>query len=258
MKIAIVGMGFVGHQMLKLFPDAIQIDPPKDLGDYQQTYDCELSIVCVPTPMLEDGSCDTSIVESAVEQIESKLILIRSTVEPGTCGYLVSSTGKRIIFSPEYLGESSYYTPPQYPQPDNEKQHGFMILGGRTEDCSAVADIFLPVIGPCTRFRFMNSREAELVKYAENSFFALKVTFSNLLRRICEATGCNYHTVREGWLDDPRVGPMHSAAFKNNRGFGGKCLPKDLRALKKFCKHYDVSTELLDAVLEQNRTFNSN
>ena len=127
------------------------------------------------------------------------------------------------------------------------------LLGGTKQDCSAVADIMMPVLGPATRFRFMSSREAELVKYAENSFFSLKVTFANELRRICEASGANYHTVREGWLDDPRVGPMHTAAFKQAPGFSGKCLPKDTAALAAYCRSIGLTPKLLDAVLEVNK-----
>ena len=254
MSVAIVGMGYVGQQMLKIFPDALQIDPPKGLGDYEQTDGCELSIVCVPTPMLEDGSCDTSIVEYVVPLLRSKRILIRSTVTPGTCDRLAESVGYKIVFAPEYLGESKYYTPPQYPQPTDPLQHGFMILGGTDADCSAVADLFLPRLGPCTRFRFVTRKEAELIKYAENAFFAVKVTFANQLRQICEAAGVNYHRVREGWLDDPRVGPMHSAAFARAPGFDGKCLPKDTAALAAYCRSLDIDPLLLDAAIKQNES----
>jgi len=246
--IAIIGMGYVGTQHLKLFPDAIQIDPPRGLGNYGQTRECELSIVCVPTPMREDGSCDTSIVEEVVPRLQSDLVLIRSTVTPGTCDKLPDN----VVFSPEYLGESTYYTPPQYPQPDNPLQHGYMILGGDEDDCSRIADIFMPVLGPCTRFRFVTRKEAEIIKYAENSFFALKVTFANQLRQICEAAGVNYHRVREGWIDDPRVGPMHSAAFAQKPGFDGKCLPKDTAAVAAYCRTIGIDPLLLDAALRQN------
>jgi len=248
--IAIVGMGFVGQNHLKLFPDAIQIDPPKGLGSYADTKGCELAIVCVPTPMGDDGRCDTSIVREVIPQIEADLILVRSTVEPGTCDEIAG--GKRLVFAPEFLGESKYHTPPEFPHPTDPYQHGFMILGGDPEDCSAVADIFLPILGPCTRFRFVDRKEAEIIKYAENAFFAVKVTFANQLRAICEAAGVNYHRVREGWLDDPRVGPMHSAAFKRTRGFHGKCLPKDTAALAAYCRTLGLSPLQLEATIAQN------
>lgn len=252
MSIAIVGHGIVGQGMQRLFPRARIVDPPKGLADYDETRSVRLSIVAVPTPMAADGSCNITEVEKAVHAIRSPFILIKSTVPPGTTERLRHETGKRICFSPEYMGESTYWTPPWAPSPTDPLSHGFMIVGGESADCSEVADLFLPVLGPATRFRFMGSTEAELVKYAENGFFALKVTFANELRRICERLEINYHTVREGWLDDPRVGPMHTAAFRDAPGFGGKCLPKDISALAAMCRENGIPSPLLEAVIDLN------
>ncbi len=251
MKVCIVGAGYVGTAMAKIFPDAGFIDPARGHPYTNERYD--LAIVCVPSPMNPDGSCDTGIVEYAVKHVDAEYVLVKSTVTPGTCQRLQEETKKRIVFSPEYIGESTYWTPAQFPQPKDPVGHGFMILGGWLCDCSAVTDMFMPVLGPATRFRFMGHLEAELVKYAENSFFSMKVTFANELRRICDAAGANYHAVREGWLDDPRVGPMHTAAFAKAPGFSGKCLPKDTAALAAYCRTLGMNPKLLDAVLEVNK-----
>jgi len=251
MKVVIVGAGYVGSGMRKIFPDAQIIDPAKGFPYTDEVFD--LAVICVPSPMNADGSCDTSIVSDAVARVNADLVLVKSTVTPGTCFRMARATDKRVVFSPEYMGESKYWTPPEFPNPTDPVGHGFVILGGAESDCSVVADILLPILGPATRFRFMSHTEAELVKYAENSFFSLKVTFANDLRRICERAGANYHSVREGWLDDPRVGPMHTAAFKKAPGFSGKCLPKDTAALAAFCRQIGIQPTLLDAVLEVNR-----
>lgn len=251
MKVAIVGAGYVGSGMRKIFPDARIIDPARGYPYTEEVFD--LAVICVPSPMNPDGSCDTGIVEYAVRHVNADLILVKSTVTPGTCEWLEIDTAKNIVFSPEYMGESKYWTPPQFPDPTNPVGHGFVILGGSLQPCSQIADILMPILGPATRFRFMGHREAELVKYAENSFFSLKVTFANELRRICERAGANYHQVREGWLDDPRVGPMHTAAFKRAPGFSGKCLPKDTAALAAYCRTIGLNPKLLDAVLEVNK-----
>jgi len=252
MKIAILGAGVVGTGMARIFPDALMVDPPRGLSSYAEAAGADLAIVCVPSPMSETGACDTSYVESAVREIDAGLVLVKSTVTPGTCDRLRRETGKRVVFSPEYMGESRYWTPAQYPQPTDPTGHGWMIVGGEERDCSAIVDAFLPRLGPCTRFRIMTSLEAEVCKYAENAFFSVKVTFANALRDICEAAGANYHRVREGWLDDPRVGPMHSAAFMDARGFGGRCLPKDTAALAEYCRMIGVDPILLDAVIRAN------
>lgn len=256
-KIVIVGCGYVGTGMKKIFPEAIDIDPPRGIGARNDAIDADLAVVCVPTPpRANDGGCDTSVVTETLSDLAArrvKLALVKSTVPPGTCERLSREFRLPIVFSPEYMGESKYYTPPQFPDPRNPVSHGFVILGGDQQSCSYIADILLPRLGPATRFRFMTATEAEIVKYSENTFFSLKVTFSNLMRSICEAHGVNYHTVREGWLDDPRIGPMFSAAFHDSRGFSGKCLPKDTSALAVHCRGIGVNPALLEAILSANR-----
>lgn len=254
-KIAIVGMGHVGKGMQKIFPEAWVLDPPRGLGVIEDLRGADLVIVCVPTPKSENGECDTSIVRQVVndlDELDVHTILIKSTVPPGITKNLDDRSLAHVVFSPEYMGESTYWTPPQFPDPKNPLSHGFVILGGQREACEHVADIMLPRMGPGTRFRFMSSTEAEIVKYSENAFFALKVTFANMMRELAEAHGASYHTIREGWLDDPRIGPMFSAAFKEQRGFSGKCLPKDIAALAEHCRRKGVRTQLLDAVISTN------
>ena len=208
-------------------------------------------IVCVPTPSNEDGSCNTSVIEECVSWI-TPLILIKSAVEPGTTDKLKKKYGRRIVVSPEYSGESKYWTPPQYPDPINPISHGFVILGGDEKDCSDVTDMMIPILGPVTRFRFVTALEAEIIKYAENSWGATKVTFANELRDICETLGANWHKVREGWIDDPRVGPMHTAVFKDKRGFGGKCFPKDTKALVSISEKHGYTPIMIKAMIRSN------
>ena len=274
MQVAITGMGYVGTSMLTVFPDAVQYDskwftgrsnqlvtirtadgPGFDSQDAlrERVSSCGLAIICVPTPCGKDGACDTSAVEEVIGWIRSPLILIKSAVAPGTTDRLRKATGRRIVVSPEYIGESRYYVPDRYLDPRNPLKHEFLILGGADEDCEAVADIFAPRVGPACRIRFMAATEAELVKYAENSFFATKVAFANELRDICTAFGVSWHRVREGWIDDPRIGPMHTAVFPQDRGFGGKCYPKDLSALAACARSRDVPVPVLDGVLSSNR-----
>ncbi|KKK77412.1 hypothetical protein LCGC14_2853880 [marine sediment metagenome] len=256
MKVAIVGMGYVGKGMLNIFPDAVQFDEPLGIGTKDEVNECDLAIVCVPTPSREDGSCDTSIIEEVVSWLKTPLILFKSAVEPGTTDRLKKKYKKRICVSPEYSGEGNYWTPPKYPDPKNTLTHGFMILGGDDKDCEDIADIFVPKVGPATRIRFVSAKEAEVIKYAENSWGATKVIFANELRDICEALGVSWHKVREGWVDDPRVELMHTAVFKDKRGFGGKCFPKDTFALLKIAEKHGVYPKILKAMIEANKEYN--
>ena len=252
-KVAIVGMGYVGTGMLKIFPDAVQFDEPRGIGTREEVNESLLAIVCVPTNSTESGALDISIVEDVVSWLETPLILVKSALNPGTTDRLMKETGKRIIVSPEYMGEGNYYTPPKYPDPKNPLSHGFVILGGDSKDCSDVADLFIPKMGPTTRLRFMTALEAEIVKLAENSWGQMKVSFANELRELCEASGANWHQVREGWVDDPRVELMHTAVFKEKRGFDGKCWPKDGKAFVAFAEQVGCEPLLMKAVIEANK-----
>jgi UDPglucose 6-dehydrogenase len=255
MKVGIIGYGYVGKAYNKIFKDAVIYDEPLKIGNREEINKCDMALVCVPTPSLPDGNCDTSIVSSVVEWLETPLILIKSAIKPGTTDRLKFRFKKRIVVSPEYVGESKYYIPDRFLNPSDPLKHEFIILGGDDEDCEAVADIFAPLVGAVTRIRFMKAIEAEIVKYAENSFFATKVMFANELREICEAYGASWHRVREGWIDDPRVGVMHTAVFPNDRGYDGKCYPKDTIALMKAAEEKGIKPYILRATIGGNKKY---
>jgi len=107
----------------------------------------------------------------------------------------------------------------------------FLILGGQKQATAGVLDLLVSVLGPKKKYRQMEALEAELVKYMENTYFAVKVTFANEMKAICDQFGADYYTVRDGWALDPRVDEMHTLVFPNKRGYDGKCLPKDTKAL---------------------------
>jgi UDPglucose 6-dehydrogenase len=261
-RVMIVGHGYVGKAYLRLFGRAhvvVAHDPPQGLTvpwAVQET--CDLAVICVPTPRGEDGACDTGIVEDAIRQLplQIPLVLIKSTVPPGTTERLnrdLPQAGGRIVFSPEYIGEGGYHVPPQFPDPHDAVGHGFVVVGGEAAPSAKIIDMLMPIMGPATRYRMVSATEAELVKYFENAFLALKVTYANEMRAVCESLGVRYHVVREGWLDDPRVGGSHSAAFAHRPGFDGKCLPKDTAALEAFCRSRHIPTPLLSALIKANR-----
>lgn len=251
-KIGIVGFGVVGQGMMRLFEDAFSVtayDPAQ--GEQMRLSDRDLEIVCVPTPAKEDGSCDISIVEEIVSTSTAPLILIKSTVPPGTTEYLRDKYQKKVLFSPEYMGESSYFTPFwKYPAPDMPETHTFVIVGG--PEANEVLSFFQKVMSVDTKYVACTAVEAELAKYAENTFFATKVTFCNEFAEIAEKFGADWQQVRELWLLDSRINPNHTLVFKDNPGFAGKCLPKDLSAIIEAAKERDYDPTLLSAVKKSN------
>lgn len=264
-KIGVVGYGYVGKavaQMFKSHYDVLVYDPQYDSGqnfdnvrfvsDIAEIGECILGVVATPTPQSENGACDTSLVEDSVRKLNTPVILIKSTITPGTTEKLKKETGKRIVFSPEYVGESKYYNP--YFN-DDMKAVPFTILGGDEKDNDYVLNILFPILGPTKHYFKTASMNAELIKYMENTFFAMKVTFVNEMYDICNAFGANWYDVREGWLLDPRVERMHTAVFPDNRGFGGKCYPKDTSALLEASKKAGYVPEFLQEMIEVNKKF---
>ena len=255
-KIAILGSeGYVGKGMVNFLKDhyeLVKYDPSLENNSTKdEVNECELAVVCVPTEMTEDGSCDTSIVEEVVSWIDIP-IWIRSTVTPGTTDKFLRK-GKSVVFSPEYLGESKYYTDWEFH--NDEKKCPWFIVGGKPEDRQFVLDIIVPIAGPTKHYRQMPALEAEISKYMENIYFAMKVTFANEMKRCCDALGANYWETRDGWGLDPRVDKMHTAVFPGNPGFGGKCLPKDLMGFIKACENKGYDPKFFKGIWEANKEF---
>jgi len=269
-KIAIIGFGYVGQAYYDFFKNHYEIyfyDPgyltkiaPK-IGRYSDSQEeinkkCKFALISVPTPPKEDGSCDISIVEASVKWLKTPFIMIKSTVVPGTTEYLKKKYKKRIVFSPEYIGEGGYYVPPwKYPHPTDIKSHGFVIIGGDRQDRILWIELFKKVMGPDAHYLQTDSTTAELVKYGENAWGAMKVTFFNEFFNICQVFGVEYDEFRELLLYDKRIERMHTAVFRDKRGFGGKCFPKDVMAIYKATKEKGYDAKILKQVIESNEEF---
>lgn len=257
-KVGIIGMGYVGKGMLRLFQRAhdvtwydIETQPVRE-----EVMGVDLAVICVPTPMRDDGSCDTSIVEEVASWVDAPLVLVKSTVTPGTMDRLnaedkLEGAWARFHFSPEYMGEPRNFVPEwKYPDPRHPHKHDFCIVGGmRAGD---VLDLIVPCMGPNTRFMSVSSTEAELTKYMENAYFALKVSFVTEFRRLAALFDVDWYALRALWLLDPRVEPDHTLAFAEDPGWGGKCLPKDVAALCHAATELGSSSPLLEMLQEVN------
>lgn len=266
--IGVVGPGYVGQGIIRLFKDQVQaVYSPsgnsvpqefkdKGLNTKEAINACDLIVVSVPTPMGDDGTCDLQHVHGTLDWLkEDALVLIKSTIVPGTTEELQKKYPKmKIAFSPEYMGEGNYFTPFwKYPDPVEMKYHSFQIFGGIREATNAIVNIFQRVMGPHVFYAQTDSRTAEFVKYFENLWGAMKVTFANEMFEAAQAHGVDYIEARELWALDSRVEKMHTAVFPDKRGFSGKCFPKDVRAFIEATVQKGYNPKLLKQVWNTNR-----
>jgi UDPglucose 6-dehydrogenase len=254
-KVAIVGNGYVGKAYHKFFPEAIMYDRhlPNGQTNRDEINACDLAIVCVPTKMNEDGSCDISIVQEVMKWLTTPLILIKSTIPPGTTRNLKKETGKHICHSPEYVGEGGYYIPFWiYPSPTEPQHHSYMIIGGDPKDREDILQFFYPILGPTKVYYQVDETTSELIKYMENCAIATKVTLCNEFYNLAETFGVNYSQVREGFVLDERQGKMFTTVFRNKRGWGGRCLPKDLNGIVKASEKAGYKAQFIEDVIKNN------
>jgi GDP-mannose 6-dehydrogenase len=220
----------------------------------------DLSFVCVGTPSRSNGSLDTAYVAAAAEQIGAAIreknsfhsVVMRSTILPGTMESIVlpalerasgrqAGVGFGVAYYPEFLRESTaisdYYDP------------GAIIFGRHDQ---ATIDRLLDIhkifkVEP----RVVSIRTAEAVKYTNNAWHALKISFANEIGNICKEAGIDGHAVMDVLCADNRLN-ISKAYLKPGFAFGGSCLPKDLRALRFAARKLDVPTPILDATMDAN------
>ncbi len=260
-EITLYGYGYVGravaaflerHYTLQIFDPAVR--DPLVVNDRLALRATPFAVICVPTPSRSDGSCDTSIVEEIVDRSTHDCYLIKSTVVPGTTARLVAQTQKQIAFSPEYLGEGRYEIPfwKDMPHPTEMRLHSFHIFGGLRSTTQRWVELWQRVAGWGPTYAQTDSTTAELVKYMENAFLATKKIFCDEFYDVAQRIGVDYAELKELWLLDGRIGRSMTLIYPDSRGFGGKCLPKDVSALVRWAASEGHESELLTAVLEAN------
>lgn len=256
MKIAVIGHGFVGKAVDYGFsnPEVEKriLDPKygntdndqKDLVNWQP----QLTFICVPTPMQDDGDINTDILDGVMENIKGieGLIVIKSTITPSTIDKYYQNN---VIYNPEFLTERSACE--QFVNPE------FHIFGGNKSHCILLEQFYeeYSLCTPCPTY-FMTKPEASFVKYAINSFLATKVTFFNQLYDACNVhDNVNFNKVIKAVGADKRISISHTKVpgFDGKQGYGGACFPKDTLAFSKFS---DKLT-LLAKAIEINNEYRS-
>ena len=222
---------------------------------------CDVLMVCVGTPGQANGSLDLSFVRRVVQQIGEqlagaaayKVVVIRSTLLPGSMQSVVipileeSSRRKAgqdfgVCINPEFLREGSaiydYDHPPK------------TVIGASDERAAAVVrELYAALSAPLI---LTDLRTAEMIKYIDNSWHALKVTFANEVGRLCKAMGIDGRVAMRMFCQDTKLN-ISSAYLRPGFAFGGSCLPKDVRALTYQGRLLDVDTPVLSSILASNQ-----
>ena len=246
MRIGIIGQGFVGtavREGLKKYHTIRTYDldeTKRNCDSIEELVDkSTVLFVCLPTPMKKDGSCDTSIVESVVTELDNlalvrqcsnRVVVIKSTIPPGTTERLNEECKHiQVIFNPEFLTEANFI--------DDFKNQDRIIIGGPRPASTRVRQLFYKAF-PKAHIIKTGSTTAEMVKYMTNTFLATKVSFANEIYEICERMGVDYDKVTEYATYDERLGKSHWSVPgpDGHYGFGGSCFPKDINALISVAK----------------------
>ena len=245
-RVLLIGMGWVGQYINKYFTKADTVDSD---GFIKKDYDhYDLAVISVPTPMLKTGRCDTSIVENVVDKYKDlvDIFLVKSTVEIGTCERLEEKYKVPVCMSPEYVGETLGHPLLE------ARRDAFQIIGGNKEAREKVAEYFMTVLNANAPLLLVSHKEAEIIKYMENYWIAERVRYWNNVFDVCETFGASFQAVREGIVLDPRMSRTHSNVYRNNRGFSGKCLPKDMNALAYVMREKGNPIKDLEELLDKN------
>jgi len=213
----------------------------------EATKDAEAIIICVGTPPKKDGSADTSYVEQVAKDLcdvldQYTVVVVKSTVPVGTTRRvkeILKDKDVDVAMNPEFLRESTAVH--DFLNPDR------IVVGAETQKAHDVMDKVYAPLKPT--MVHTNLESAELIKQCANSFLAMKISFANMVSRLCEKTNADIQMVMKGIGLDDRIG---SKFLNAGLGFGGMCFPKDVDAFIAVLKEHNVDSSMMEAAISIN------
>lgn len=261
LKLGIVGHGFVGKatdwgfnkRVSKFIVDPLHNTSTSDLKDFAP----DIVFICVPTPMNDDGSQDSSIIDEVIKDLitycPNTIKVVKSTVLPSLLDELQKLDSK-LVYNPEFLREK--HANLDFVNSD------MIIFGGDRNISTQVSNAYLRHSRCKTKEHiFTDLKTASLIKYSINTFLASKVIFFNELHTLYEALD-----VKDSWESviniisrDNRIGHSHMdvPGHDGKKGFGGACFPKDSLALIKFANNLDIDLNSLISTVKINNKIRS-
>lgn len=252
-KIGIVGVGYLGGAVKYWFDKhnfpSFFYDKHKKIGSIQDLNKAEIIFMCLPTPFVEEnnkGFDDSAILEILRQIKGEKIIVVKSTVLPGsTESYQEKFPQHKILINPEFLMAKTAIQ--DFLNPARQ-------IIGYTRESKDTAKRILDILPKAHFKKIITATEAEMIKYFGNVFLANRVIFSNQIYDLCQKIRINYEIVKECAAADPRIGSSHLNIFHDGyRGYGGPCIPKDVKSFIQFTEKIGVESRLFKALEKINK-----
>ena len=270
MSVGVYGVGFVGGATADVLEQAHKVyryDAFYSSQRHRQAWNSQKQLdelatgsdvvfFCLPTPMQSNDEIDYSPMHDSFQKFvraldvsgrskDSVVGVIRSTAVSGTTDFFAETYGLRLTFNPEFLRERTAL--------EDMANTSRVVIGSRNEADGDLVEKMYREVFPNAVYHRIGTREAEMVKYMANGMLAAQVSFANEFLDICRAGGINYDLIKKLVLEDPRIGRnLDVPGPDGNRGFGGKCFPKDLNALRAWARKQGFNPWLLDAIWRKN------
>ena len=254
MKIGIIGLGAVGNankQGFEYLKHEVLVHDIRLDTSIHDVLSTEINFLCVPTPSAEDGQCDTAILESVIQELDNLnytgIIAIRSTSVPGFTQRMIERhKNLAICFVPEFLRE-------RCAADDFIHNHKLLAIG--TYDIWVYRKVVKAYGNLPEHTEHLTPTEAEVLKYYNNVYASLRVTFANVMYEICNKLNCDYTTIKNSYIKTGKAFNMYLDVSEGLRGYGGMCLPKDTKALARLMEKLELDLSLISAIDQDNSKF---
>jgi UDPglucose 6-dehydrogenase len=248
MRVGIIGFGFVGHAIYSSYKDKVQcVIKDEEKGyhcSYSEIKQCDAIFVCVPSPETENGECDSSILQSVIENLSdySGVIISKVTAPPDVYSRLKINN---LFYVPEFLTARNSVE-------DYKNTKNLIIGGSDHQKAEHIIRLGLPNV---EQVRYVTIEEASVIKYATNTFLSVKVVFMNEIKQLCDKIGVDYNNVKQTLSLDPRIGSTHLEVpgYDGLFGYGGACFPKDMSAFLKFSDNIDSELLIIKQAMIKNK-----
>lgn len=259
-SVSIIGGGAVGKAVAAYYEGVKIYDKYKPVDSIADAAAADYIFIAVPTPFTppyqggerrgggQDLTEMNDAIANAVKHMKcpaEQVIIIKSTCLPGTTdAYQAKYPSVNFIFNPEFLTEKTAIE--DFARPDKQ-------LVGFTQKTEELAREVLKNLPPAPYAKVLPAKVCEMAKYTVNAYYGFKVIFANQIYDFCEKLGIDYDLVHEEVVHDQRIIDSHFDVWHGGfRGYGGKCLPKDIQTLVWFAKEQNVGLSFIETLIEIN------